>query len=279
MILKYPFSNDQFFGLLKFRNRPVEGFSGEILSKTAKFTRDNSEINQDPPSSGDASPTSTVQKWFPDANKPQNTLIPNPNYPNVPTSEPTSPKSLIANENLSHFPPRQSTTPRKSRFQNSQIPAVTNPPTNSKRTFKIPANLTSSTSSAATNSPTRFDPQILSPPKNLVESSHRRSISSNTCSVPEFQILSPPKNLVESVHRRSISASTCTSNDRILPKSNGNEQFHEEDKTNQDINGYLNEQRTKILKIMSGEMDATAKIVLSGPSNSWVLFVILSFFT
>lgn len=257
-------------GFLKFRNKPIEGFSGEILSKTAKFTRNNSEINQDPPSSGDASPTSAVQKWFSDTLKPQNTPISNPNYPNVPTSEPTSPKSLIANENLSHFLPRQSTTPRKSRFQNSQIPALTNPPPNSKRTFKNPANLTSSTSSAATNSSTRFDPQILSPPKNLIESSHRRSISSNTCSVP----LSPPKNLVESVHRRSTSASTCSSNGRILPKSNGNEEFHEEDKTNQDLNGYLNEQRTKVLKIMSGEMDATAKIVLSGPSNSWVFYLL-----
>lgn len=35
-----------------------------------------------------------------------------------------------------------------------------------------------------------------------------------------------------------------------------------------DINGFLKEQRVKIKKLISGEIDGTAKIVLSGPSNS-----------
>ena len=38
------------------------------------------------------------------------------------------------------------------------------------------------------------------------------------------------------------------------------------------LNGYLKGQREKIGKIFSGESDGKAKIVLSGPSNSWVRF-------
>lgn len=248
-----------------YRHRTIQdNVIEDILSKTAKHTRKESEFNQDP-SSADSPPASTVQKWFSNILKPQNAPIPITTY-NLP-SDPTSPKS-INNQTAPPLPPGQS-TPRKSRFQNSntatqaqQIPTPTAPP-NSKRTFKSAANLTTS----ATNSPTRLDPQLLSPPKHLVVSAHRRSISSSTCSVPESRGLSPQRNLVESAQRRSISASSC-SNDRILPKSNGDLQFQVEDKPIQDLNGYLKEQRTKIFKIMSGEMNSKAKIVLSGPSNS-----------
>lgn len=73
---------------------------------------------------------------------------------------------------------------------------------------------------------------------------------------------------MESAHRRSISSSTCSTN-RILKKSNvDNGQLKEGDLKGQELNKFLKEQRIKIAEIMSGEINGKAKIVLSGPSNS-----------
>lgn len=80
--------------------------------------------------------------------------------------------------------------------------------------------------------------------------------------------MSSPLDLVESGHRRSASSSTSRSN-RILPKSIDADVIFEDGETkDQDLNRFLEEQRVKIGKILSGEVDGKAKIVLSGPSNS-----------
>ncbi|KAI3454417.1 hypothetical protein Pfo_011080 [Paulownia fortunei] len=246
------------------RHRALEGFSGEILSKTAMHTRNKSETILNPPQP-DGSPASEVQKWVSN-----NLKIPNNPDPTVsPDPTPPSPTSNLGGPPL---PPRQSMH-RRSRFQTEPkaplshpIPTPTNPPaiSLSKRSFK-----TSSTTSNNNNAPTTIlDTQLLSPPKHLVESAHRRSISSSTCSVPEAVVLSPPRNLVESAHRRSISSPTCRT-DRILQKDNMDDgQLKDGGLKGQDLNGFLKEQRVKIGKLLSGEINGKAKIVLSGPSNS-----------
>jgi len=86
--------------------------------------------------------------------------------------------------------------------------------------------------------------------------------------VPDNQVLSPPRSLVESAHRRSVSSSTC-SLDKITSKAISNGGLKEGDGAREvGVNGFLKKQRSKIGKIFSGEINARAKIVLSGPSNS-----------
>ncbi|KAL2559508.1 Uncharacterized protein Fot_04247 [Forsythia ovata] len=108
----------------------------------------------------------------------------------------------------------------KSQFQtdpnaplSQPIPTPTNLPAISNRTFK-------NTATTTNNAPaTILDTQFLSPPKHLIESTHRRMLSSNTCSVTEAEVLSPPRKLVESAHRKFICSSTCNI-ERNLQKSN-----------------------------------------------------------
>ncbi|KAL3512708.1 hypothetical protein ACH5RR_025425 [Cinchona calisaya] len=245
------------------RHRSLEGFSGEILSKSAAHTRNKSQANLDP-TSAEESPASAVQKWFSNILKPQNNSTINPNL-TMPSHD--SPPNSIDNLEAPPLPTRQ-ITPRKSRFQkntHASQPHLIPPPTNQqpspKRTFKNPANINTS----APNSPTILDNQLLSPPKHLVESVHRRSISSSTCSVPKIPVLSPPRNLAESAQRKSVST---FSNDRPLPRDNLIEHFRTEESRNQEFNGFLKEQRANMEKIMNGEVNRKAKIVLSGPTNS-----------
>ncbi|KAJ4827195.1 hypothetical protein Tsubulata_016780 [Turnera subulata] len=233
------------------RHRPVESFSGEILTKSAKHTRNKSESldNSTPNSPVDSSPASQVQRWL-------NSILNPSNLPDSP-SEPTSPRESNGS-NPSLFDPTAQTLPprqpinRKSRFQNSQPPPVSSPqgiPVTSRRTFK-PA-------------PVPDTDQLLSPPKNLVESAHRRSISSSTCSKPENQPLSPANNLVDSARRRP----TC-STEKVAPKLNADDSRKEEGEEELSLNRFLKEQRIKIDKILFGEINSKAKIILSGPSNS-----------
>ncbi|KAK4438535.1 hypothetical protein Salat_0187900 [Sesamum alatum] len=238
------------------RHRAMEGLSGEILSKTAIHTRNRSEANLDPPQA-DGSPASELHKWV--SNGPDATISLDPTPPS-PTSHLSGPP----------LPPRQSMH-RKSRFQNEpnppsphSIPTPTNPPA-IKRIFK-----TTSTSPNNNNTPTAaLSTNLLSPPKNLVGSAHQRSRSLSTCMLPEAEVLSPPRNLVESVHRRSISSSTCRT-DRILQTDNNTDdgQLKDVDLKGEELNSFLKEQRAKIEKLLSGEINGKAKIVLSGPSNS-----------
>ncbi|XP_007037768.2 PREDICTED: uncharacterized protein LOC18604974 [Theobroma cacao] len=226
------------------RLRPMEGFSGEILSKSAKHSRNKSETLDSLNSPVDMSPAEAVHKWFSNILKPTN-HTPLSSGPPSPTTDHTAAPAL---------PPRQSSL-RKSRFQvDAPAPHAQGIPVPSRRTFKPQA-------------PSQ-DTQLLSPPKNLIESAQRRSISYSTCSYPENKPLSPPRNLVESAQRRSISKSTC-SLENIAPRSNSNGWSKEEDGTREvGLNEFLKEQRTKIEMILNGEVDFRAKIVLSGPSNS-----------
>ncbi|KAG4933016.1 hypothetical protein JHK87_047018 [Glycine soja] len=198
------------------RYRAVEGISDEILSKTAKHTRNKSDTFTQPSSDGDGSPATALHNWFANILKP--TYSNNNNTQQPPPSPPDSPKPSL--------PPRQH-HPRKSRFK-TEPSAAPHPqgihPPNSRRTFK-------------TSTP---------PPENPPSDS-----------AP----LSPPRNLVESAQRRTISSSTC-SQERIAPRhvlAKGEEAS---------LNGFLKEQRILLKKISSGELHANAQIVLSGPSNS-----------
>ncbi|XP_019068575.2 uncharacterized protein [Solanum lycopersicum] len=229
------------------RHRSVVGFSEEILSKTAKHNRNKSEpLMIDPPSAG-TSPSSNVQDWFSHIFK-------------TPNDGPTSPKPNNEQPAL-NLPPRQSIS-RRTRFHtNSNAPqqhSINSP----KRTSKIPA-------TGSTDNVSHFlDDKPLSPPKSLIESSHRRSISSTTCSIPEYPALSPPRNLVELAHRRSISASTSAF-EKVLRNNNvDGDEVKEEDLKSQELNRFLKEQRDKIDNVFSGQIKGKAKIVLSGPSNS-----------
>ncbi|XP_020537460.1 uncharacterized protein LOC105640295 [Jatropha curcas] len=227
------------------RYRAAEGFSGEILIKSAKHSRNKSETLESFPSSPtEPSPASQVHQWFSNILKPSNP------DDQPPSSASTDPMALTV-------PPRPSTY-RKSRFQTDPPPPPSPqgvPVPLPRRTFK-PA-------------PLPADAQLLSPPKNLIESAHRRSISWSTCSQPESQPLSPPKNLVESAHRRSIARSTCSVEKITGPKVNVNGwQKEEEGEKGVSLNGFLKEQRIKIEKILNGEIDSKAKVILSGPSNS-----------
>lgn len=73
---------------------------------------------------------------------------------------------------------------------------------------------------------------------------------------------------MESAHRRSISSSTCFT-DKISKKSSPVKgELKDSELRPLDLNGFLKEQRSKILKLLKGEISGKAKIVLSGHSNS-----------
>ncbi|KAM0018775.1 hypothetical protein Hdeb2414_s0026g00678011 [Helianthus debilis subsp. tardiflorus] len=262
------------------RHRSVDGFTGEILTKSANksHSRNNSQIAMDsfpnsPPPATDLSP---VQKWF-------NNILKPPNADDRSSTATSPPPDII--------PPRVSTH-RRSRFEmNSPPPPL--PPTLPSATMTtmaatdpatalVPPRLSTHRRSRFQNDPNLAQPQmipsnrtilpgtkVLSPPKHLLESAQRRSISSSTCSFPEKQILSPPRNLVESAQRRSISSSTCFT-DKISKHSRPiNGELVKDSEVDQlDLNGFLKKQRINILKLLKGEINGKAKIVLSGHSNS-----------
>ncbi|KAG9134320.1 hypothetical protein Leryth_026195 [Lithospermum erythrorhizon] len=201
------------------RHRPLESFSGEILSKTAKHTRNKSETPtlEIPPSNEPSAtqPFHAVQKWISNIIHPQ--------------EEKNSPTASTTSDHHPPFPPifspRLSTGHRKSRFQaHQQAPPA--------REFKI-------------SNPNSNGTQLLSPPRDFSGS---------------LEVLSPPRNLIVSAQRRSISLSTCrnVSNE----KTNGEEFIH------QDLNAFLKERGREFERITNGEIKKKAKIVLSGSSNS-----------
>ncbi|XP_024976349.1 uncharacterized protein LOC112514249 [Cynara cardunculus var. scolymus] len=272
------------------RNRSVDGFTGEILTKSAKHShsRNNSQttvdsISNSSPQPTDVSPASAVQKWFSNILKP-------------PTAGDPTPPATAATTSPDMIPPRASTH-RRSRFENQSSPPL--PPISPSATTTttttaaadpsafVPPRLSTHRRSRFQNDPnaaqpqlipskrtikttattTPADTQILSPPKHLLESAQRRSISSSTCSLNN-QILSPPRNLVESAQRRSISSSTCFTDKISRKPSPIRGELKDSELGQQDLNGFLNNQRIKILKLLKGEIKGKAKIVLSGHSNS-----------
>ncbi|KAK9104333.1 hypothetical protein Scep_021177 [Stephania cephalantha] len=228
------------------RHRGREGFSGEILSRSAKHSRNKSE-SLEGQGIGIGEPDSP--QWLAN-NLGHQTLADHLKQPNSKEEE------QALDQTIQGKPPRLPV--RKSRFQ--EIPITTqsvgSSPTMPRRNFR------SSSSSGQLN-----DDQhqlLLSPPKSLTEPAHRRSLSSSTSNEDKL-VLSPPRRLVESIQRRSISSSTC-SIDKIPSRqdSKGIMSLKEED-----VNMFLKEQRSKMYGISSGEIhDVKAKIVLSGSSNS-----------
>ncbi|PIA30279.1 hypothetical protein AQUCO_05600005v1 [Aquilegia coerulea] len=217
------------------RHRAVESFSNEILSKSAKHSRNRSETFNSQPT-----------QWFSNMLKPHTP----DDSPRQQTPQDSSEDDLPVGQINPTKPPRQPI--RRSRFREVNTTAPQSIP--SKRIFKPPAAVAA------------LDMQLLSPPKNLIESTHRKSISVSTCSLSENKVLSPPRNLVETAHRRSISSSTC-SIDKISTKTNSVEMKESGDVAT-DLNAFLKEQKFKVKKISSGEIKSKAKIVLSGSSNS-----------
>ncbi|VVA25879.1 PREDICTED: prune homolog [Prunus dulcis] len=204
------------------RHRAAESFSGEILSKSAnKHTRNKSDVlllegPTSPASPVESSPASAVHKWFSNILKPNS----NPFLAQQPNPEP------MAQTGSARLPVN-----RRSRFQNDpSSPRPQGIPIPSRRTFQSPTLLP--------------DAKPLSPPKNLVPSAHRRSISSSTCSNGK------------GVQKPSVIG---------WPKDEAQVQTQNQDL---DLNRFLKEQRTKVEKVLDGQVNAKAKIVLSDPSNS-----------
>ncbi|CAI0450820.1 unnamed protein product [Linum tenue] len=209
------------------RNRATEGFSEEILTRSARHSR-NGSIGSD--SVVDSSPASQVHKWISNNLKPPTSNGSSPEYQS-PNNNNNGALIFLANDAGSPLPPRQSTI-RKSRFRSAPKPSQ--PP--------LPP------ASSPQDIPRRFK-QAPSPE-------------------PTGQMLSPPKNLVESAHRRSISKSTC-SIEKIAPNSSGREDDQLSGEQQElSLNGFLKKQRAKIEQIMNKEVEGKAKIILSGPSNS-----------
>lgn len=217
--------------------------------KSAKHSRNRSEIldgsDLGSPTS-EESPSSVTQKW-------EDSNVFNPPSPSNSTthSEPNDHTPAL-------LPPRKSMSHRRSRFQNDTTTGT--PP----HTIFPPPRSTFKSMTA---------PDVLSPPKNLVGSSHRRTMSSSgTCSASnDREVLSPPRSLMESANRRSISSSTCSIQKIAPTKFNGNEWIKDGEAGKEmqlNLNGFLKEQKLKIGKVLNGDIDIRAKIVLSSPSNS-----------
>ncbi|KAL5544133.1 hypothetical protein UlMin_007917 [Ulmus minor] len=200
------------------RHRALETFSGEILS-SAKHGRNKSEsfANSEETISPTelSSPTSAVHQWFSNIHSPSN-----PTTPSQPNPEPQSQTPTL--------PPLQKSLPRRSRFHKD---------------------------------PSSPRPQGIPIPLG-------RNVGPNPTLFTPTPLLSPPKNLIESAQRRSISSSTCSAQ-KIPLKPNLNDWSYEASGTQElDLNGFLKEQRSKVEKILNNEADAKVKLILSGPSNS-----------
>ncbi|CAN6585441.1 unnamed protein product [Malus baccata var. baccata] len=215
------------------RYRAAESFTGEILSKSAKHSRNKSDVPLpdspiSPASTAEISPASAVHKWFSNILKP-NSNPPRAQQPNPPQAQqPNPPQAQQSNPEpaAQTIVPRQPVS-RRSRFQNDpSSPRPHGIPIPSRRTFQSPTPLP--------------DAHVLSPPKNLVPSAHRRSISSSTCSIEK------------SVSRPNVIG---------WPNDAAQTQDF-------DLNRFLKVQRTKVEKVLDGQVNSKAKIVLSDTSNS-----------
>ncbi|KAF9605461.1 hypothetical protein IFM89_017480, partial [Coptis chinensis] len=259
--------------LYHHRHRSVESFSDEILSKSAKHSRNKSETVFESQPQLDAavevSPASAVHQWFSNILKPHHHVPQDSNDPkphNNSTNTTTTPQDSSEEEEQTikkARPPRQPI--RKSRFRD--VPTATTTTTTtasqpivnplSRRNFRPPR---------PTGAPD--EKQLLSPPKNVIESTHRRSISVATCS------LSPPgdPDLEPAQRRKSVSSSFDRHKISTTKQLDPIERTKENNVDGvRDLNAFLKEQRLKLARISSGEIKAKAKIILSGSSNSSIL--------
>ncbi|XP_039138606.1 uncharacterized protein LOC120275941 isoform X3 [Dioscorea cayenensis subsp. rotundata] len=189
------------------RNRSTEGFSGEILSRSARHNRNNSDAV--PGAGAGTDLPSPVHEW------PQGTANP---------SDPLG--AFVA------LHPKLSARP-KSRFQDDPQSQLNG----------------------------RND-LVLSPPRVLVETAHRRSISSSTCSLEKLGGLGGDKGLLSSRGRRSAS--------RELESVGRHLDLVVDDDVMQ-INSFLKRQRALIARISGKKVfangNANAKILLSASSG------------
>ncbi|KAK1318215.1 hypothetical protein QJS10_CPB04g01557 [Acorus calamus] len=118
--------------------------------------------------------------------------------------------------------------------------------------------------------PPHHDPLPFPPPSDPLPVPPRRSFRSTQ---QQQQLLSPPKNLVQSAHRRSVSSSTCSLDKLFRPPDFVGERGQprvqrvvEEDVAR--LNVFLKEQKEKVDGISNGEVFSKAKIILSGSSTS-----------
>ncbi|KAG6480651.1 hypothetical protein ZIOFF_057236 [Zingiber officinale] len=166
---------------------------------------------------------------------PSDSLLPS-GEPQLPTAS-NPPPSLPPN-----LPVRRTSRFRQDTPCEPQSPAAT-----SRRTFR--------SRSPAPPPPEDAACLALSPPRNLVESAHRRSVSSTTCSL---ETLSRPEKEKGSSQPRSISSafeSGYRSGEALSPGDV------------KQINAFLSGQRKMIGRISRGEVLSKAKIILSGSSN------------
>ncbi|KAM0946979.1 putative inorganic diphosphatase [Dioscorea sansibarensis] len=184
------------------KHRSSEGFSGEILSRSARHDRNNSDVV----SGAGVDQTSPTHQW------PQATT--NPSDP------------LDAPVALAHKQPARP----KSRFQDDPQSQLDG----------------------------RKD-LVLSPPRVLVETAHRRSISSSTCSLEK---LGGDKGLLSSRGRRSVSR-------ELEPVGRHLDMVVDDDVMQ--INSFLKRQRALIARIggtkVFANANANAKILLSASSG------------
>lgn len=198
------------------RNRAGEGISGEILSRH-NLNKSESFTTEAPPS--------PVTQWF--------------NKIDTKSSTGSNDDDKLQDDGDGKL--TDSVTCRKSRFQhdppNAQTQRATPPKPITRRTFK--------TAMEAQQGKLR----VLSPPKHLVESAHRRSISSSTCSLAKLSKAEPQVGIDGDVSFEKPA-------DIRLVDDVGR------------LNLFLKEQRVKMGKISRGEVATKAKIVLCGTSNS-----------
>ncbi|CAL9074984.1 unnamed protein product [Musa acuminata var. zebrina] len=155
-------------------------------------------------------------------------------------------------------PPPQSLPPkqpyhRTSRFREETPSEPLSPAATSRRTFR--SRSPAPPPAEAEEDAAQRQP-LLSPPRNLVESAFRRSVSSITCSLETLTGLEKEKG---SDRRKAISSSLKACN--RLPESSPPENMRQ-------INAFLRRQRKMIGRISRGGASAKAKIILSGSSNS-----------
>ncbi|KAG9446585.1 hypothetical protein H6P81_012713 [Aristolochia fimbriata] len=198
------------------RHRAIEGFSGEILSKSVKHSRNKSSSFEQ---TVEKSPAASVQQWLTNILKPNN------------GAEPKYEQNSQVPDDLDINQMAKQLSRRKSRFHDDPSAAqATIPQPISRRTFKTQPGL---------------ENPVLSPPKHLIESAHRRSISSSTCSIDKFSKLE-----ADAVQPGQLVAEL-----RLMEEVGS-------------LNLFLKEQRAVLTRISRGEIPAKAKIILSGSSNS-----------
>lgn len=204
------------------RHRSSPSISAEILFRSARH-------NADGESSGDGSGDgSDDRRW----------------QCGDPTTEPDD---YLA----SSLPPRHPSH-RKSRFNDDS-----QPPIPSRRNFR-----SSSPGAAAAAEPASRNDLVLSPPRNLVETAHRRSISSSTCSLERLSMAGNEKELESSKPRgrRSVSVNAVPGGGRNL------DMVVDEDVML--INSFLRKKRSLAARIVNRRLTANAKIVLSDSSEA-----------